>query len=134
MIMLDINVLLDVLQKRQPHFRASALIMERVLEGQVSGALPAHAITTLHYLLEKYQSSEKADEVVAWLLSHFVIAAVDQDQLSAALQLRWSDFEDAVVATCAQTLSCEAIITRNVKDFDHSVVPALTPSEYLSKE
>lgn len=131
MIMLDINVLLDVLQKREPHFRASGLVIERILDDQASGALPAHAITTLHYLIGKYQNSKKADDVIAWLLQHFEIAAVEQTHLKDALALKWPDFEDAMVATCAQALGCEAIVTRNVKDFQQSPVPALTPSEYL---
>lgn len=131
MILLDINVLLDVLQRREPHFRASGLVIERVLQGHIPGALPAHAVTTLHYLLGKYQNSKKADEVIAWLLKYFVIAPVDQKHLNEALQLRWPDFEDAVVATCAHSLNCKAIITRNVKDFNQSTVPALTPTEYL---
>jgi len=49
-----------------------------------------------------------------------------------AQTLGWSDFEDAVVAAAAESSGCEVIVTRNVRDFRDSPVPAVTPEEYLS--
>ncbi len=131
MILIDINVVLDLLQNREPHVRASGQVIERVLSGEVEGALPAHAITTLHYLVAKYQTKAKADDLVSWLLKYFLIAPVNQENLRGALYLGWPDFEDAVVATCAEALQCEVIVTRNIKDFRKSPVAAMTPTEFL---
>jgi len=44
-----------------------------------------------------------------------------------------TNFEDAIIATTAQSETAEYIITRNIKDFTQSPVPALTPSDFLRK-
>lgn len=49
-VTVDINVLLDVFQKREPHYAASA----RALQGELIGVFPAHGFTTLYYLDRKH--------------------------------------------------------------------------------
>lgn len=131
MILLDLNVLLDVVQRREPHYGASAAVIEEVIHGRIEAALPAHAVTTLHYIVGRYQDPQTANGVVDWLLRYFAIAAVGQQVLQQAPMLAWEDFEDAVVATSAELAGCEVIVTRNVKDFPDPPVSALTPEEYL---
>lgn len=131
MILIDLNVLLDVLQKREPHYQASAAVIEQVIEKRVTATLPVHAITTVHYIVERYQSTAEADRAVDWLLKHFTIVPIGRTELLRARSLDCADFEDSVVAAAAETAGCTAIITRNVKDFRDSPVSALTPEEYL---
>lgn len=131
MILLDTNVVLDVVQKRNPYYRASALVLDRVLRKEVMGALPAHVVTTIHFLVSRHQSADTASRVVEWLLGRFSIATVGKPELRRAQALRWTDFEDAVVAAAAETSDCDTIITRKVQDFRASPVTALTPEEYL---
>lgn len=131
MILVDLNVVLDVIQKREPHYGASAAVLARVVSGSVTGALPAHAVTTIHYLVGRHQPRVVADSAVDWLLRYFVIAAIGREQLLRARALGWDDFEDAVVAAGAESSGCSTIITRNVKDFTGSPVEALTPQEWL---
>jgi hypothetical protein len=50
-----------------------------------------------------------------------------------ALQWGISDFEDALQAAAARANGAAFIISRNVKDFKLSHVPALTPSDYLNR-
>lgn len=129
--MLDLNVLLDVLQKREPHYRVSAAVLERVLHGEERGALSAHAVTTVHYLVGRYADRAAADRALSWLLHHLNVCAVGRDELERARSLGWSDFEDAVVAAVAERAGCDCIVTRNVKDFEGSPVSVLTPQEWL---
>lgn len=131
MILVDLNVVLDVVQKREPHYGASAAVLGEVVAGRIIGCLPAHAFTTLHYIVGRYQSATKANDVIDWLLKHFNVASTGQTELTRARGLNWPDFEDAVVASAAESADCKAIITRNISDFKKSPVPALTPEEYL---
>lgn len=131
MILLDLNVLLDVVQKREPHYAASAGVIELAIHGDVKAALPAHAMTTIHYIVGRYQGDSKVNEVVDWLLRYFEVVTIGHAQVLRARALGWSDFEDAVVAAAAESSGCQTIITRNVKDFARSPVPAMTPEEYL---
>ncbi len=131
MILIDTNVILDVIQQREPHYRASAAVIDRVVRKRARAALPAHAITTIHFLVQRYQNQTTASQVVDWILARFDVAAVGRTELIRARSLAWEDFEDAVVASAAETVQCEVIVTRNVRDFSGSPVPAFTPEEYL---
>ncbi|WP_376693780.1 type II toxin-antitoxin system VapC family toxin [Wenzhouxiangella sp. EGI_FJ10409] len=131
MILIDLNVLLDILQERRPHFQASSAVVDRALADGVGAFIPAHAVTTIHYLVAKYGSRSSANRAVDWLLKHFQVAAVDSRVLSRARALNWPDFEDAVVAAAAEAHDCSLIVTRNVSDFRDSPVSARMPEEYL---
>jgi predicted nucleic acid-binding protein len=130
-ILVDLNVLLDVVQKREPHYRASAAVLETVIHGEVVAALAAHAVTTVHYIVGRYQNRDMADQAVDWLLRYFTVVPVGRAELLRARGLGWPDYEDAVVAAAAEAAGCEAVVTRNVKDFHNSPVEAWTPDEYL---
>lgn len=129
--MLDLNVLLDVLQKREPHYPVSAAVLEHVIHGDQTGALSAHAVTTVHYLVTRYADRTSADRALSWLLRNLHVCPVGRDELDRARSLGWADFEDAVVAATAESAGCSCIVTRNPKDFAGSPVPVLTPQEYL---
>ena len=55
-------------------------------------------------------------------------------KLSALLQKddNFSDFEDCLQMQCALSLRADYIVTRNVKDFAASEIPAVTPEEFLN--
>ena len=131
MILVDSNVILDVVQRREPHFGASAAVLDDVVSGRVEGSLPAHVLTTLHFIVGRYCGEREAHSVVDWLLAHFDVVAVGRAELVRARGLGWSDFEDGVVAAAAESSGCQQIVTRNVGDFEGSPVPAVTPEEYL---
>lgn len=131
-LLVDLNVLLDVVQDRTPHYRDSAEILSRSRTGALHSVIPAHAITTLHYIVNKAVGRAKADEVVEWLLAHFEIAAADKPVFQRARALGITDFEDAVVASLAEAVKCDYIVTRNQRDFTGSTVPAISPTGLLS--
>jgi len=126
-ILFDTNVVLDVLLDRQPYVEASAAVWAAVEAGASEGMLAAHAVTTIHYLLGKELSSAKARRIVSAILRVFGVAAVDGAVVQEALQLPFSDFEDAVTAAAARLAGCECIVTRDPRGFRGSPVRALTP-------
>ncbi len=130
-VLLDLNVLLDVVQNRVPHYRDSAEVLSRARAGEIQAFIPAHAITTLHYILAKAPGQPKADQTVDSLLAHFEIATAGKDTFQRAPQLGLPDFEDAVVASIAQATQCSHVITRNEADFVGSPVPAISPTAFL---
>lgn len=130
-IMIDLNVILDVMQKREPHYHASADVLNRIVTGEFRAFVPGHALTTLHYILTKYDCKQKANETIDWLLRYFEVAGEEKAVFLQARILPLSDFEDAVVASTAKACGCQFIITRNVADFRGSPVAAITPEEFL---
>lgn len=132
-LMLDLNLLLDVVQQREPHYATSAQVLNYALENH-TGCIAAHAVTTLHYLVNKYVDSRKADELIDWLLRCFAVCPARKSTFQRARALKFADFEDGVVCACAEQESCDYIITRNSSDFVNSTVPILTPGEFIAQQ
>ena len=132
-ITVDINVLLDVFQQREPHYAASAQILSLVISGNLKGIRPAHGLTTLYYLVRKQDTKAAAEAALDEVLRYFKIGNLDDAGWQRARLLPMSDFEDSAVAVVAEVSGSTLILTRNVGDFAQSPVPAITPADFLSQ-
>ena len=130
-VLVDLNVILDVVQEREPWYRASAGALSALMERPGSACLPCHMVTTLFYVVRKHASRQVTEQVIDWLLGNFVILAESRELFLRARSLDLPDFEDAVCASAAEATGCVGIVTRNLKDFEGSPVPAMLPEELL---
>ncbi len=128
-LLLDLNVVLDVLQRREPHFEASARVWAAVEEDRLRGFVAAHSVTTLFYLLTRYLDRNQAVAAIHDLVGVFSIASVDETVIRHALSYGWKDFEDAVQMAAAAGVEADFLITRNPKDFSTGPVAVLQPAE-----
>lgn len=131
MILVDTNVLLDLFQRRMPHFVPAVRLFDRVVRDTEAAAIAAHTLPTLEYLIKRTATRTAALDAVDWVLAHLTIIPVDRPAFVRARSLGWRDFEDAIVAAAAEAAGCRVIVTRNVRDFSDRPVPALTPPEFL---
>lgn len=127
--LIDLNVILDVLQNRQPFFTDSAKALVLAEKGEIEGAVAAHSLTTLYYLYAKSHSSQLARSATSELLQFLTVASVGHSTFVRALSLPLSDFEDAVQMAAAMDVGAEYIVTRNLKDFQDGPLPAIQPGE-----
>jgi|SRR5688572_18513194 len=130
-ILADLNVLLDVAQNRIPHYSASEEVLRRARLAEYEALIPAHAITTLHYVLRKWSGLNLAEQTICSLLASFTVAPADSSTFQRALDLSFPDFEDPVVAALAESSHCDYIVSRNSGDFLKSPVPAISPAQFL---
>jgi predicted nucleic acid-binding protein len=126
-ILLDINVILDILLDRNPHVTASSGVWTAVETGQAKGWVPAHGLTTIHYLARKAQGTAAARRTVESIMEVFDVARIDSAVIHRALALGWTDFEDAVTAAAAESAHCDLIVTRDPKGFPKSPVRVIQP-------
>ncbi|MFP3939870.1 MAG: type II toxin-antitoxin system VapC family toxin [Thermoanaerobaculia bacterium] len=132
-VLVDLNVLLDVIQRREPHYAASADLLSRMAEGELQGSIPGHALTTIYYIVSRFAGRASADEAVDWILGDLEVVPEGRGTFLRARSLQIEDLEDAVVAAAAEQSRSDRIATRNVDDFEHSPVSALTPLELLAE-
>ena len=130
-LLIDGNILLDVLQKREPHYASSALVWKLCETGQAEGWVSALTFANLVYVLCRELTPDSVYDVLKKLSCIFQFTDLTGDDLSAAGALRWNDYEDALQAVAAGRLRIDYIITRNVCDFRASKIPAITPDELL---
>ncbi|MBI2433111.1 MAG: PIN domain-containing protein [Candidatus Hydrogenedentes bacterium] len=130
-VMVDLNVLVDVFQRREPFYSHSALVLRKIERGTWSGFIPAHAVTTVHYLISRVRTSAEANAAIDKLLMLVNVVPETKETFLHARVLGFRDFEDSVVSISASEMNCDYIVTRNTADFRDSVVPALEPSQLL---
>ena len=131
-ILVDTNIVLDVLAKREPHYTTSAAVWTLVEQGEVEGRLAAHTVTTLYHLIAKHLGQPEATLNITKLIKVFDVATVDGDVINKALTLAWKDFEDAVQMAAAFQAQVNYLITRNPKDFKTELVRVLPPGSLLA--
>lgn len=131
-VLFDTNVVLDVLLERVPHVDAASKLFALVDSGRIKGSICATTATTIYYIAAKSFGSRRARDQVHALLELFDVASVDEDVLDRALDIDFSDYEDAVLHEAARAAGATAIVTRDRDDFAKSVIPALDPRELLA--
>ncbi|MCC8103988.1 MAG: PIN domain-containing protein [Clostridiales bacterium] len=132
-LLIDANVLLDVLQNREPHVKDSSVIWKLCETEQVKGYVSALTFANMVYIMRKELEPEKIEAILKALSLIFDFADLKGIDLSKAAELKWSDFEDALQSVTAERLGVDYIITRNVKDFARSKVLAFTPTELIAR-
>lgn len=128
----DLNVILDVLQQREPFYETAAQLIAHAETGKIIGYVAPHSPTTLFYLIEKDQTPAHAKVTITSLLQILEVAAIDQSTSEQALSLPYRDFEDAVQMMAAVQCKAEYLVTRNVKDFQPAPLVVIQPSELLA--
>lgn len=130
-ILFDTNIVLDVLACREPFFENSQAIIRLVAEGKIEGAISANSVTDIYYILRKHLDPVALRVALRGLMELLDVADVTVTECLNALDLPMNDYEDAVLACCAQGWKADCIVTRNEKDFLHSPIPALSPVDFL---
>ena len=132
-ILLDTNIVLDLLLKREPFCNEAKDIFTMIESNKISGFLCATSITTIYYLINKSVEKSKADEIIENLLQLFNIADVNKNILLKSLKNNGKDFEDSVIYTSSEYFNIDVIITRDKKGFKQSNIKVLKPSVFLEK-
>ena len=132
-VMIDLNVLLDVMEKREPWVMDSAKCCAICGAWRVIGYVSPHALTTIYYIVRKRVGKAVAKRAIDWVLAMFKIAKLGAAEFKRASLLNFEDFEDAVVAASAEGEKCAYIVTRNAAHFKGSPVPVISPSEFVTR-
>ena len=132
-LLIDGNVILDVLENRDPHVADSAKIWKLCETDQMEGYVSGLTFSNLVYIIRKELNPEKINEVFKSLGLIFQFTDLTVSDIAKAAELQWGDFEDALQAATAERIHADNIITRNVKDFKQSTIVAFTPAEFLAR-
>ena len=130
-ILLDTNIVLDYILKRNPFFEHSKTIFEWAFEQKIIAFISASAVTDIYYLVQRAKDKTTALNFIRDILQFTQIAGVDKDIILVALQSGINDFEDAVQNAAAENVGIKYIITRNVKDFSKSDINIISPDKFV---
>lgn len=110
-MLFDANVVLDILLKR-PGFAASALVLAKVGEPWIS----ALSIANICYIVGR-SKRDRISLPLNFMRKKFQIAAVSGSTIDRAVDLEFTDFEDALQIAAAEENDVRHLVTRNLADF-----------------
>jgi len=133
-VLLDTNVIMDALQERSPFDIPAKKILIQGQNGKFKCLFTANAAADIFYLYSKARDSNAANAALDFLFKTYGVVSITHADCTAALALPIKDFEDALVAVCAQKASADYIITRDEKFLaDTTTVKTISPSEFVKQ-
>lgn len=131
-ILIDTDVILDFFFDRQPFAENAAKIFSLCESKEIKGFVTPVIISNVYYLLRQTAKHEKVIEKLKLLVSITEIVIIDKDVILQALNSDFKDFEDALQNYSAEfDKEIDLIVTRNTKDFKHSLLAVMTPDNYI---
>lgn len=133
-ILVDTNVLLDYLMKREPFAEDARRIVIACKDGRISGCIAAHSVSNMFFILRKAYSIEERRNILLDICQLFDVEGIDKPKISKALVNNdFSDFEDCLQMECAISYEADYIVTRNIKDYQSSPIECIEPEEFVKK-
>ena len=132
-IWLDTNVILDVLCDRKEFAEASGNVWKQCEVHNIDGYVSSLSILNIAYIMRKELTQEKISDIIKQLSMIFKVVDLKADDIAKAADLSFTDYEDAVQSVGAARIKAQYIVTRNIKDYKDSKVPAIKPSELLER-
>lgn len=131
-LLIDTNIVIDLLAKREPFYIDSAKLFSLADEKQIKLSVSALTIANTNYTLLKLKTSNEAKSILRKFKILVDILSLDDKVISLALNdTDFVDFEDGLQYFSAIENDQDIIITRNLKDFKKSTIPVMTAEQFL---
>jgi predicted nucleic acid-binding protein len=131
-VLLDTNVPLDHFAVREPFRENAEKILNLCGDHKCKGFIAAHSLTNIFYILRKDYTAENRKELLLGLCDIVQVVGIDQIKLVEALQNEdFDDIEDGLQVECAFAVNADYIITRDMRDFENSPIPVISPEVFL---
>ena len=130
-ILLDTNVILDFMLKREGFYDDAHKIMEMCAKNELQGYIAFHSVSIIWYLLRKVDDTVKREHLKRICRIVQVCSATHKAVETALNKAHFEDFEDCLQDQCASAVGADYIITRNVADFSSSEINAISPADFL---
>ena len=123
-LLLDTNVVIDYLHEREPYYEKARLLMTAGRVGEFSLWITSSQVTDLIYILSEGGKRSLLSHVLEQLrgMRTFVNVHAVSDR---------KDPEDSLIFESALEMRADAIVTRNQKDFESSVIKVVDCDEFF---
>lgn len=131
-VFLDTNILIDVLEKREPFVTESANVVALGIYGIAQLQTSVLSLANCFYVTRR--TLGKADALVAIrTLRHYInISPMGENEFDLAFANEVSDNEDLLQFYSAITAGCEILVTRNEKHFPKDgPIAVMSPEAFL---
>ena len=133
-ILIDTNIILDLVQDREPYSENASKIINSCIRGKNKGYLSSHSLVDLFFILRKDKTIKERKTLILNLCKFFtIIPEENQYFVSICNNHNWNDLEDGLQMKCAEAEKLDYIITRDRENgFKNSPVKTMAPEKFLT--
>ena len=106
-ILIDTNIILDVLTKREPFYINSARVWTLVREEIIEGCISAISVNNLYYILSKLKGLKAAESFIDQILEDFGITGKISEEINRTNPEAMENLTDV----CEKTNGARTILT-----------------------
>lgn len=130
---IDTCIIIDALQKREPFVKAATEIFHIASNYQCDCYITTKSLADIYYIMHRSTHNDSQTRLIIYKLSTlFKIADTMAIDTQNATFSDIGDFEDAIMHATAKK-NADFIVTKTVKDYKKSIVPVLTPDDFILK-
>lgn len=133
-ILIDTNIILDLIQSREPFSENASKIINSCVKKENEGYISAHSLSDIFFILRKDKTVEERKALILNLCSFFTVIPEDKNFYTAVCQNNnWNDLEDRLQMKCADFEKLDYIVTRDAgKGFNDSNVKVISAEDFLN--
>lgn len=132
-ILIDSNIILDVVQEREPFTSNAKNILSQCITRRINGFVTAHSLCDIFYILRKDKTLEERLSLIRTLCKYVTVLSERQSDFEdIANNPETRDLEDSLQMVCAENYALDYIVTRNTKDFSASKIPVIEPDTFIN--
>ena len=131
-LLIDTNIVIDLLARRDPGYADAAQIFSLGDRKQIQLSVSSLTIANTNYLLLKLKPHNEVKSILRKFKLLADVLSLDDKIINLALNdTDFKDFEDGLQYFSAIENDQDIIITRNLKDYKNSKIPAMTAEQFL---
>jgi predicted nucleic acid-binding protein len=133
-VLLDVNVCIDIIVNRSISPETKKELFAVFIQHDIETYIPAFSVDTIFYILNSTMKIDKlvAKNAIQRLLKFTKLLHSNDEMIQRAFASKFSDFEDALINSLAETNNLNAILTNNISDFINSDLPVYRPVDFIA--
>jgi predicted nucleic acid-binding protein len=131
-LLIDTNIVIDLLSKREPFYKSAAQIFSLADKHKLELSISSLSFANTNYVLSRIKTSQEAREILRRFRILVTVLSLNDKIIDLALNdSDFNDFEDGLQYYSAIENDQDIIVTRDLQDFKKSKIPVMTAEEYL---
>lgn len=131
-LFIDTNIVIDLLAKREPFYTEAATLFTLADANRICLSVSALTFANTNYILSQAVKPAEAKAILRKLKLLVQVVRLDEKIIELALNDNdFKDFENALQYYTALENAADAIVTRNLKDFQKARLPIMTAAQFL---
>lgn len=131
-LFIDTNVILDLLQYREPWVNDTIVLSQLAKEKKLELIVTDLTFVNVVYIAQKNCDKKKLQETLVNLKKLVSVVTIGDICIEQALNVDFSDFEDAIQYYAAKKEQVDYILTRDKNGFKMSDIPVMNVTDFLN--